>query len=112
MKSQAHSVVEPSRTSKGAAAVIVIFYALLSMVPLSWITLTAFKSPPDSIAYPPKVVFDPSLEEFCNLFNSQSRQTDEYIDSMLRSGGLCDEVARKRNMVITGPSNFAPRFLN
>jgi len=112
MKRQAHSVVEPSRSAKTSAAVIVIFYALLSMVPLVWITLTAFKSPPDSIAYPPKVVFEPSLEGFCNLFNSQSRQTDEYIDSRRPSGGVCDEVARKRSMVITGPSNFAPRFVN
>ena len=112
MKSQAHSVVEPSRRSKGIAAVIVVFYAMVSMVPLVWISLTAFKSPPDSIAYPPKVVFDPSLEGFCNLFNSQSRQTDEYLDSMPPPRGVCDELARKRNMVITASSNFAPRFLN
>ena len=36
----AHSVVEPSRLAKRAAVVIVILYALISMVPLLWILLT------------------------------------------------------------------------
>ena len=49
----AHSVVEPSGKSKGIAGTIIVIYAVLSMIPLVWIFLTAFKSPPDSIAYPP-----------------------------------------------------------
>ena len=49
------------------------------MVPLVWIFVTGFKTPPDSIAYPPKVVFEPSLEGYCNLFTTRTRQTPEYI---------------------------------
>ena len=48
------------------------------MVPLLWILLTGFKTPPDSISYPPKIVFEPSLEGYCNLFTTRSRQTAEY----------------------------------
>jgi multiple sugar transport system permease protein len=58
---------------------IVILYAVLSMLPLAWIFLTGLKSPPDSIAYPPKVLFHPSVEGYCNLFLTKSRQTEEYI---------------------------------
>ena len=49
------------------------------MAPLFWIFLTGFKTPPDSISYPPKVVFEPSLEGYVNLFTTRSRQTPEYI---------------------------------
>jgi multiple sugar transport system permease protein len=112
MPQHAHSVVEPSRRSKRIAAGFVIPYAVVSMLPLFWILLTAFKSPPDSIAYPPKLVFKPSLIGFCNLFHAQSRQTADYLAAMPAPDGVCDAIARERSMVIVGPSNFVPRFLN
>ena len=91
---------------------IIIAYALISIVPLLWIFATSFKTPPDSIAYPPKILFQPSLEGYCNLFTTRTRQTPEYIDSLPAPANFCDEVTRKRNMVIAGPSNFVPRFVN
>lgn len=110
--STAHSVVEPSATSKRIAGFLVILYALITMVPLAWIFATAWKTPPDSISYPPKIVFDPSLEGYCNLFTTRTRQTDEYIESLGPPQGACDDVTRKREMVIAGPSNYIPRFVN
>jgi multiple sugar transport system permease protein len=110
--SHAHSVVEPSGRTKAVAGAVVVAYALLSMVPLAWIFATSFKSPPDSIAYPPKLLFTPSLEGYCNLFTTQSRQTDEYIAALPPPGNVCEVVTRARNMVIVGPSNFVPRFVN
>jgi multiple sugar transport system permease protein len=112
MTTVAQSVVAPSRTSKSIAGAIVVVYAVLSMVPLVWIFLTAFKSPPDSIAYPPKAIFRPTMDGYCSLFTTLSRQTPEYIASLPPPAGVCDKVARARNMVVAGPSNFAPRFLN
>ena len=73
----AHSVVAPTPISKRIAAVLVIAYALVSIVPLLWIFATSFKTPPDSIAYPPKVIFQPSVEGYCNLFTTRTRQTRE-----------------------------------
>jgi multiple sugar transport system permease protein len=112
MASTAHSVVEPSRASKSIAGAVVVLYAALSMVPLVWIFLTAWKSPSDSIAYPPKVVFQPTMDGYCSLFTTLSRQTPEYIASLPPPSGVCDRVARARNMVVAGPSNFLPRFFN
>ena len=77
MSATAHSVVEPSETSKRVAGAVIVLYALVSMIPLVWIVMTSFKSPPDSISYPPKVVFTPSLEGYCNLFTTRTRQTPE-----------------------------------
>ncbi|MBL4645932.1 MAG: carbohydrate ABC transporter permease, partial [Rhizobiales bacterium] len=70
------------------------------------------KSPPDSISYPPKVTFQPTLEGYCNLFTTRSRQTKEYIAKLGEPDGLCDEITRKRQMVIVGKSKYWPRFQN
>ncbi len=110
--SHAHSVVEPSSAAKRVAGVIVVLYAILTMVPLAWIFATGLKSGPDSIAYPPKVLFAPSAEGYCNLFYSRSRQTPEYIAQLPPASGTCDALARSVNMVEVGPSNFRPRFVN
>ncbi len=108
----AHSVVEPSSRTKTIAAILVIVYALVSMIPLFWIFITGFKTPPDSISYPPKVVFQPSLEGYCNLFTTRTRQTKEYIESLGAPRTECDEITRSRDMVIAGASNYTPRFIN
>jgi len=108
----AHSVVEPTPWTKRIAGLVVVFYALLSMVPLVWIFLTGFKTPTDSISYPPKVLFEPSAEGYVNLFTTRSRQTPEYIASLPKAQSWYEELVRSRNMVIAGPSKFGQRYLN
>ena len=110
--STAHSVVEPSVTSKRVAMGIVILYALVTLVPLLWILLTSIKSPPDSISYPPKVLFEPSIEGYCNLFTTRSRQTEEYIKSLPPAANACEQIARNNSMVVVSRSNYLPRFAN
>jgi multiple sugar transport system permease protein len=108
----AHSVIEPAPWTKRIAGLVVVLYALLSMVPLVWIFLTGFKTPPDSISYPPKVLFEPSAEGYVNLFTTRSRQTPEYIATLPKAQSWYDELVRSRNMVIAGPSKFGQRYLN
>ncbi len=108
----AHSVVAPSPLARRLSALPVIAYALITMVPLIWIFSTGFKTPPDSISYPPNVVFDPSLEGYVNLFTNRSRQTPQYMASLPPPETWYDELVRSRNMVITGPSRFAERYTN
>jgi multiple sugar transport system permease protein len=110
--STAHSVVEPSVTSRIVAGVLVALYAFITIVPLAWIILTAFKTPADSISYPPKVIFEPSTEGFCNLFATRSRQTPEYIAQLPPANDACERQARADNMVVVGQSKFVPRFVN
>ena len=106
------SVTEPTAAAKWIAGTLVIGYALIAMVPLAWIFLTGFKTPPDSIAYPPKVLFEPSLEGYVNLFTTRSRQTPDYIQTLGPATTWYDRLVRERNMVITGPSRFIDRYWN
>jgi multiple sugar transport system permease protein len=106
------SATEPSAAAKWIAGILVVGYALIAMIPLVWIFLTGFKTPPDSIAYPPKVLFQPTLEGYVNLFTTRSRQTPDYIQSLGPATTWYDRLVRDRNMVITGPSRFADRYWN
>lgn len=107
-----HSITEPSPRQKWLAAVLVAIYAIVTMVPLLWIVATGFKSGPDSIAYPPKVVFEPSLEGYVNLFTTQTRITDNMRDSLPPPQTWYERLVREKDMVIAGPSRFGGRFLN
>ncbi|MCX7329852.1 MAG: carbohydrate ABC transporter permease [Hyphomicrobiales bacterium] len=114
--STAYSIVEPSRASKRIAGTIVVLYAVLTLIPLVWIVLTSIKSPQDSISYPPKVIpwvhFEPTIEGFCNLFTTRSRQTPDYLATLPPPSGACEVQARAKNMVIVSESKYIPRFLN
>lgn len=110
--STAHSVVEPTAGTRAVAGVLVALYALITIVPLAWIILTGFKTPSDAISYPPKVVFTPSIDGYCNLFTTRSRQTPEYIAALPPADSACEQKARDANMVVAGTSNYVPRFVN
>ncbi len=108
----AHSIVESSPLNKGLAGAVVILYAIVTLVPLLWIGATAFKSPADSISYPPKVFFRPSLEGYVNLFTLRTRQTPEFIASLPPAQHWWEKLVRSHEMVIAGPSKVVPRFIN
>jgi multiple sugar transport system permease protein len=108
----AHSVVAASARGKTFAAMVVIVYALVTSLPIVWIFMTSFKTQEDAIAYPPVVLFHPSLEGYVNLFTIRSRQTPEFIASLPPATTWYERDVRKRNMVIAGPSKVLPRFVN
>lgn len=107
-----YSITEPSPRQKWIAGSLVILYALITMVPLAWIFLTGFKTPPDSISYPPKVLFEPSLEGYVNLFTTRTRVSKEDLEALPPPANFAEEIVRERGMVIVGPSKFGERFLN
>lgn len=108
----AYSITEPTSRQKWIAGTLVILYAVVTMAPLVWIFMTGFKSPPDSISYPPKLIFEPTLEGYVNLFTTRTRQTEEYIQSLGPPTSWYEEIVRNREMVIAGPSKFGERFTN
>jgi multiple sugar transport system permease protein len=110
--STAHSVVEPTPLTRVVAGVLVVLYALITIVPLAWIILTGFKTQSDAISYPPKVVFSPAIEGYCNLFTTRSRQSAEYIAALPPAQSACEKTARDAGMVVAGESNYVPRFVN
>jgi multiple sugar transport system permease protein len=108
----ARTVLEPTARTKWLSGGLVILYALVASIPLLWIVMTGFKTPPDAIAYPPKVFFSPSLEGYVNLFTTRTRQTPEYMQSLPPPETWYDALVRTRNMVIAGPSPIGGRYIN
>jgi len=106
------SVTEPSIRQKWIAGLLVITYAVVSLMPLLWIIATGFKSPEDSIAYPPKVVFQPTLEGYVNLFTTQTRITPNMIATLPEPSTWYEQIVRDKNMVIAGPSRYVQRLTN
>ncbi len=85
----AHSVVEPSTGTRRFAGLLVILYAIITMVPLIWIVLTSFKSPDDAISYPPKVLFKPSARRLLQcLHNTLASDSGVYPDAGAAAGAL------------------------
>ncbi|MES2845173.1 MAG: carbohydrate ABC transporter permease [Pseudomonadota bacterium] len=107
-----YSITEATSRQKWIAATLVVVYAVLTLIPLIWIIATGFKTPADAIAYPPKVVFAPSLEGYVNLFTTRSRVTPEDLAALGAPATWYDAIVRQYDMVITGPSRYGERFMN
>ena len=107
-----YSVTEPSTRQKWIAGLLVITYAVVSLMPLLWIIATGFKSPEDSISYPPMITFEPTLEGYVNLFTTQTRITPNMIDALPKPSTWYEQIVRDKNMVIAGPSRYGQRLMN
>nr|WP_321443285.1 carbohydrate ABC transporter permease [uncultured Cohaesibacter sp.] len=106
------SVTEPSKRQKWFAGILVISYALLTLLPLVWIIATGFKSSPDSIAYPPKVLFEPTVEGYVNLFTTQTRINQNDTTQISDEMPWYERLVRAKGNTIVGPSRFSERFFN
>lgn len=104
------SVTEPSLYQKWFAGVIVVTYALITLLPLVWIIATGFKSSSDSIAYPPKVVFEPTVEGYVNLFTTQTRMSSKVATEPTDNFPWFEKIVREKGNTIVGPSRFSERF--
>jgi multiple sugar transport system permease protein len=107
-----YSITAATPRQKWFAGILVVFYALVTLMPLIWIIATGFKSPSDAIAYPPKVVFEPTLEGYVNLFTTRTRMTPEALTALGPPETWYDRIVRQYDMVISGPSRYGERFLN
>src|SRR5262249_13288958 len=108
----AFSATQPSAWARRLSGTAVILYALISMVPLIWIVMTGFKTPTDSISYPPSLLRTPSLECYDNLLTPPPRQPREYTQTLPPADSWWDRLVRSRGMVIAGPSKYGERFFN
>ncbi|MGE3307268.1 MAG: carbohydrate ABC transporter permease, partial [Rhizobiaceae bacterium] len=107
-----YSITEPSQRQKWVAGLLVCVYTLVTLMPLVWIIATGFKSPSDAIAYPPKLVFQPTLEGYVNLFTTRTRIPADQVDTLPPPANFAEEIVREQGMMITGPSRYGARFLN
>jgi multiple sugar transport system permease protein len=104
--------LEPSAASKWLAAVVVIGYAIVSLIPLVWIVMTSLRTPQDAIAYPPKVVAQPSAIGYVNLFTTRSRVGADEMAGLPPAATWYEQLVRDQQMILAGPSRFIDRYKN
>ncbi len=103
-----------ARLTHNLRALVTLAFALVMLIPVFWMGLTAFKSRPDAVAVPPKVVFSPSLEGFVSLLTDRRQLRGGEADEMRQRTDLdlFDRVALQRGMAVTGPSQYVRRLQN
>ncbi|CAN7683369.1 carbohydrate ABC transporter permease [Variovorax sp. LjRoot84] len=112
MKNAVHSPLDPTPRAKTFAGIVVIGYALISLIPLVWILLTSFRTPQDAIAYPPQVITQPSLIGYVNLFTTRSRVGAQELAALPPPATWYEGLVREQQMILAGPSRFSDRYLN
>lgn len=107
-------VAPRARFVRAVRAVVALVFALLMLIPIFWMGLTAFKSRPDAVAVPPKVFFTPTLEGFVSLLTQQTLLSRGALEEYRQRTDLSwvDRVALERGLAILGPSQYVSRLRN
>jgi multiple sugar transport system permease protein len=95
-------------------AIIVVIVAILLLVPVFVMTVTAFKSRTD-VVLPPKLLFEPTLEGFVFLLTDRSQLSGDALEEAKANAenlGTFERVALQNGQQITGPSDFIKRLTN
>lgn len=106
-----------ARFTGGLRAVAVLAIALIMLIPIFVMGITAFKTRSDVVASPPKLFFQPTLEGFMFLFTDRavvSRGRLEEFEQRAKAGqmNIFEEIAFENGQEITGPSPFVGRLIN
>src|SRR6476620_73803 len=101
--------LEPGVASKWFAAMVVIGYAIVSLIPLVWIVATSLRTPQDAIAYPPKLLAEASAIGYVNLFTTRSRVGTEEMEKLSPPTTWYEKIVRGQQMILVGPSRFIDR---
>ena len=107
--------VQPrAQLGKKIRAIIVIIVAIILLVPVFVMAVTAFKSRTD-VVLPPKLFFEPTLEGFVFLLTDRSQLSGEALAEAQANAdnlGIFERVALDNGQLITGPSDFIKRLTN
>ncbi len=106
-----------ARRRRNLRALLVVALAIVGLIPIMIMVMTAFKARADVVSVPPKVVFEPSLEGFVFLLTERavvSRGRIEEFKKAAESGemGRIDQIAFNSGQQITGPSDYVFRLRN
>jgi multiple sugar transport system permease protein len=120
------SVTEPVRVDKvspraralgSVRALVILLFAIVGLIPVGVMGLTAFKTRADVVASPPKVFFHPTLEGFVFLFTERAVVTQARLpefEQRAQAGQmtLFERIAFTAGQEITGPSDYVVRLKN
>jgi multiple sugar transport system permease protein len=96
-------------------AIVVVVIAVIGLIPVFAMGVTAFKSRADVVAVPQKIFFEPTLEGLVFLLTdrsqlSQSRREElrQNVDEL----NMFERIALENGQEILGPSDFVDRLKN
>ncbi len=104
-----------ARITRQIRAIIVVVIALVMLIPVFVMAITAFKSRSDVVAVPPKLIFEPTLEGIVFLLTERSQLSQANLQKAQENAedlGLFDRIALRAGQTVTGPSDFARRLRN
>jgi multiple sugar transport system permease protein len=94
---------------------ITIVVALIMLIPVAWMIMTAFKSRSDAVAAPPKLLFNPTMEGFISLLTQRRQLTFEQGLTELESRTdlkWYERVMLKRGQEIIDSSQYVKYLTN
>jgi multiple sugar transport system permease protein len=106
-----------ARALRRFIAFVSLALAIIMLLPVFVMGISAFKTRADVMSAPPKVFFKPTLEGFMLLFTeravvSQARQEELAEEQKAGKLGLMARLALDAGMEITGPSTYVFRLWN
>ena len=106
-----------SRLTHTLRAILVIVISIVILIPIFVMLNTAFKTRPEVVSVPPKLVYTPTLEGFVLLLTERAVASPAVLEELqaavqLGELGLFDRLALGLGQEITGPSEYVTRLRN
>jgi multiple sugar transport system permease protein len=97
-----------------ARAIAAVIIAIIMLIPVIWMAMTAFKPLKDAVSVPPIVFFTPSMEGFVNLMTQQRQVNGAELEQLRARTDLnwAEQVALAQQRAIIGQSQFPQQLLN
>jgi len=96
-------------------ALSVLILAIVGLIPIFVMLMTAFKTRSDVVSDPPKVFFTPTLEGFVYLLTERALLPQARLEEAQANAenlGLFERVALESGQEITAPSDYVNRLKN
>lgn len=96
-------------------AILVVIVAIVLLVPVAVMLMTAFKSRSDVVSVPPKVLFESTVEGLVFLLTERSQLSGEALEEAKANAedlSIFERVALENGQRINGPSDFLRRLRN
>jgi len=108
-------VIPRARIFHNLRALAVLVVAIVGLIPIFVMIVTAFKTRADVVSDPPKVFFSPTLEGFVYLLTERALLPQARLEEAQANAenlGLFGRIALQSGQEITAPSDYVNRLKN
>ncbi|MEJ2351018.1 MAG: carbohydrate ABC transporter permease [Anaerolineales bacterium] len=105
------------RLTHNLRALVVVVVAIVILIPIFVMINTAFKTRPEVVAVPPKLIYSPTLEGFVLLLTDRAVANPARLAELQTAAqaghlSLFERIALNSGQAITGPSQYIFRLRN